>query len=566
MKNLLDTRTGTLQDILGNGKTYNIPSFQRDYSWEEEHWEDLWNDFLSTKETEQPHYMGTIVLQNTGKQDCFTVVDGQQRLTTMTIFAVAIIKVLQDLSNKEIERKKNEERIEEIKRTFIGKKTIATLYYESKLKLNRNNNLFFQDNILILREPVAYSKLKDSEKLLWNSFKYFYNKISSEFSNDGEKITDFLENIVAKKMIFIQIIVDNELDAYTVFETLNARGVELTTTDLLKNYLFSLWAKNNAESQIEFLEEKWNKIVHNIGFKEFPTFIRYYLNSMQKLVRKEQLFKVIKLKVKSEKDVSKILDELEKKQILYNAIKNPDDDFWNDHKDKRLIVKALNELKLFGVSQPIPILFSLYDNLPDLFADILWDIVNISFRYNIIAKKNPNEQEVIYNTISQKIFKKEILNKKNIHDELKKIYVEDSDFKQFFSTKELSTGGKNKKKVKYILTKIENQLNNTDNDWSDANFTIEHILPENYSCEWDNVFKNNASKFIYRIGNYTLLEDKLNRECSNKSYIEKKEIYKKSRYKLTNSYCVKDEWNISAIGQYQEKLADFASSIWKIQF
>ncbi len=566
MKNLLNTRTSTLQDILGNGKTYNIPSFQRDYSWEEEHWEDLWNDFLSTKETGQPHYMGTIVLQNTDSQDCFTVVDGQQRLTTMTIFAVATIKALQDLANKEIEREQNEERIEEIKRIFIGTKTITTLYYKSKLKLNKNNNLFFQDNILILREPVAYNKLKDSEKLLWDSYKYFHNKISQKFSDDGEKIAGFLENIVAKKMIFIQIIVDDELEAYTIFETLNARGVELTTTDLLKNYLFSIWAKNNAESQINILEEKWNKIVHNIGFKEFPVFIRYYLNSKQKLVRKEQLFKIIKSEIKNEKDVSNILEELEKKQVLYNAIKNPDDDFWNGHNDKNIIVKSLYELKLFGVSQPIPILFALYDNLPDIFADILRDIVNISFRYNIIAKKNPNEQEVIYNKISQKIFKREILNKKHIYSELKKIYVEDDDFKQFFSTKEIRTGGKNKKKVKYILTKIENQLSNTDNDWLDANFTIEHILPENYSIEWDNIFEHNAIKFIYRIGNYTLLEDKLNRECSNKNYTEKKETYRKSRYKLTSNYCLKDEWSIYAINDYQKKLADFASSIWKIQF
>lgn len=566
MKNFLDTFTGTFQDILGNGKTYSIPSFQRDYSWEEENWEDLWNDFIITKESGQPHYMGAIVLQNTEKQDSFTVVDGQQRLTTMTIFAVATLKALQDLADKDIDKEQNQARMEEIKRAFIGRKTIATLYYESKLKLNKNNNLFFQDNILILREPFSFSKLKDSEKLLWESYKYFYQKIVKTFNDDGERIADFLENIVAKKMIFIQIIVDNELDAYTVFETLNARGVELTTTDLLKNYLFSLWVKNNSESQIEILEEKWNKIVNNVGFKEFPIFLRYYLNSKQKIVRKEHLFKVIKSEVNKEKDVFNLLEELEKKQVLYNAIKNPDDDFWNDHPNKVSITKSLNELKIFGVTQPIPILFSIYDNLPDLFAIILRDIVSISFRYNVIAKRNPNEQELVYNTISQKITRKEIIGKKGIHDELKKIYVADDDFKQFFSTKEISTGGKNKKIVKYIFTKIENQLSVTDNDWSDANFTIEHILPENYSVLWDEIFEKNAGNFIYRLGNYTLLEDKLNRNCSNKNYEEKKVKYRESRYKLTNTYCLKDEWTIYAINDHQKKLADFASSVWKIQF
>ena len=124
--------------------------------------------------------------------------------------------------------------------------------------------------------------------------------------------------------------------------------------------------------------------------------------------------------------------------------------------------------------------------------------------------------------------------------------------------------GRNKKLVKYILTKIENHLSHTDNDFNDANFTIEHILPENFSDDWDNQFMNEAAQFVCRLGNHTLLEFKLNKASGDKTYEEKKEVYAKSRYKLTQEYINYDEWDLQALNSYQKKLAKQAITIWKI--
>ncbi len=91
-------------------------------------------------------------------------------------------------------------------------------------------------------------------------------------------------------------------------------------------------------------------------------------------------------------------------------------------------------------------------------------------------------------------------------------------------------------------------------------------MPEKFNQEWNDIFTQNANKFIFRLGNYTLLESELNRKCSNENYVFKKDLYKKSKYKLANTHCFKDVWDVGAISEYQKKLSDFASSIWKIQF
>ena len=566
MTELFTPSNASFKDIIGNGKKYKIPPYQRDYSWSEENWEDLWNDFLSVEKTGNPHYTGSIVLNKIDKDgDEYEVIDSQQRLTTLTIYAVSTISILKELISKNIDVSENNVRINLIGSGYIGIQDMTSLLYTSKLTLNKNNDTFFQDYILRIRNPISYNKLKDSEKSLYDCYNYFKNQISLKFKEDGEKMTNFLDNIVGKKMFFIRIVVDEDTNAFTIFETLNARGVDLTTTDLIKNYLFIVCSKL-PESQMEVIEDKWNLLVHQIGLKEFPIFLRYYLNSKQELVRKDRLFKSIKSDIKNTQDVIELLDKLTEKEVLYNALKDPNDELWNDYDNKTVIVNSLKELKLFGSTQQIPLLFAIHDKLKDLFPIILRDLASLVFRYNTICKKNPNEMETVYNNIAQKIYKSEITEKNQIYQNLEKIYVNDKDFKQSFSGREISSSGNNKRLIKYILTKIENQESGSDNSWDDSSSTIEHILPQKPDDQWENNFNNNASKYIFRIGNYTLLETKLNKKCGNNNYEIKKKSYMESKYLITKKYCLKDDWDSGTINEYQEKLAKIASSVWKISF
>ena len=108
--NLLKTNDVTFLDLIGNGKKYHVPAFQRDYSWEQEHWEDLWNDIDDlVEQPEGRHYMGALVVESTSDRD-FQIVDGQQRMATLSILALAIIATLCEQGATDSEKLANQDR------------------------------------------------------------------------------------------------------------------------------------------------------------------------------------------------------------------------------------------------------------------------------------------------------------------------------------------------------------------------------------------------------------------------------------------------------------------------
>jgi hypothetical protein len=174
-KSLMTPSTISLSGLLGNGVTYNVPTFQRDYSWKIDNWIDLWEDIKILLNTGNDHYMGAVVLQRTADKS-FLIIDGQQRFTTLSILALAIIKNIQDLIDSNNDAENNKERIQELRRGFLGQRDPGSLTYTSKLFLNENNDAFYQRNLLQLVPPNNTRSLPDSDKLLWNAFDFFYLK------------------------------------------------------------------------------------------------------------------------------------------------------------------------------------------------------------------------------------------------------------------------------------------------------------------------------------------------------------------------------------------------------
>ena len=561
--NLLQAQPVNLNDILANGKKYKVPTFQRDYSWKEENWDELWEDIEAVKEHNQPHYMGAIVLQSLGS-DTYTIIDGQQRLATLSILALAVIQRLQDLVDNGKEPEQNQERKDLIGKRYVRAKDEASLHYYSKLFLNENNNSFYQTSLVNLQKPINLHRQKDSNKLLWRAFEYFYQKVKGYFGDEvsGETLVSFIRDQVAEKMLVIQILVEDELNAYTVFETLNARGLELTTTDLLKNYLLSLSSASELDQKIA--KEQWERIIQITDLDAFPKFLRYYWNSRYEFVTKERLFKALRASVKRKDDAFGLLNELEQIAGIYAALEDPNDELWTGNKDVRTHIQ---ELKLFNVTQCYSLLLVAYEKLPlPEFERVLRACVMISFRYNVIAGQNPKVQEGAYNRTARKIFNKTLTKATQIERELKEVYLSDEEFVAAFSTKTLNTK-RSRKLVRYILYSLENQLASQAYNYEDDFGTIEHILPENPVPDWEESFKKEEQvNFIFRLGNYTLLEPgKNNKDCQNELYAEKQPIYQTSKYHLTSQIAY-PEWTPAQIRNRQEQMAKWAKGVWRIQY
>ena len=559
-KNLLDTKTASWSELIKNGRTFIVPRFQRDYSWEEEHWEDLWYD-LDNLDEEDFHYMGYLVFQNNPTNE-YTVIDGQQRLTTLSIIALSVIQHIQELIGKNIDAKNNEERKKLLMDSYLGYKDPTSLVAKSKLTLNRNNNDFYQSYLMRFRGPTTKSKLKPSEKLLIEAVKYFYEKIKFKFGDNisGEKLADFLDKKAANQLVFTFITVDNDLNAFKVFETLNSRGVRLSSTDLLKNYLFMV-AAQNGETDIDQAERQWQNINNILGNIEFTTYLRHFWNSRNTIARKQSLFKVVKNSVTTAEQAFVLLDELENNAQLYAAFSQPEDDIWKQADQHEYI----RQLKLFGVTQCYPLLLAAYTKFDENeYARLLRCCAVIAFRYNIIGGLNPNKLEDEYNKTAREVSSGNLKNTRDIFRNLKPVYVSDEEFESAFAAKSIATKGKGTRLARYILFSLENQISNKKYDLFDSSVTIEHILPENPSQDWEAYFNlEEQIQFMFRLGNYTLLEESKNNECNNSIYFVKKEIYKSSSYKITAQDSIYDEWNPDRVLERQKKLARYAKTVWR---
>lgn len=562
--NLLDTRTISFGDLIGNGKIYKVPDFQRDYSWQEENWEDLWQDILELMESNSSHYLGAIVLQNSANSDKnFTIIDGQQRLATLSIIVIAVIDKIKNLIDKDIEKEANQDRLEILRRNYLADKDPRSLRYSSKLLLNENNDNFYQGYLINLRTPLNSRSLSKSNQLLWQAFKYYSSCIEklSKIIASGEKLAEFLTDTIAERLLFIQINVEDELNAYTVFETLNARGIELSSTDLLKNYLFSLF---QGADDLREAQRQWKRIINTVQMEKFPEFLRYYLSLKQTRVRRGRLFKLTRNLVKNAQQAFDLLDQLEDYSSLFVALSNPNDEFWRDLPDNRPFVR---ELQLFRVSQAYPTLLAAYKSFPPGdFTRLLKLVCVFSFRYTIVSSLNPNELEKIYNQVAIEISRGDIINPRQVFENLRSVYVADEKFKQDFAYLSISTKGQKKKLARYILWKLESDADTSNKPADEDGFSIEHILPESPSDHWrDDFTDDQIEEMVYNIGNLTPLEPKLNRQIGNEVYSIKQEVYQKSSYALTKNILA-EEWTTDTIASRQRRLAQRAVYIWKSDF
>ena len=565
----------TYRQLIGNGLTYSIPRFQRDYSWTDEEWDDLWEDILTVLESldesvNDAHYMGYLVLQSSDDKEFF-VIDGQQRLTTLSIIVLAGLKNLNRIITQNVNPEQNKQRLEQLRSTYIGYLDPITLQSKPKLTLNRNNDFFYKTHLVTLNEKIPQRGFKTSEHNLRKASDWFDKKISDYIKNDtdkGVKIATIIEEI-SNKLFFTVITVNDELNAYKVFETLNARGVRLSATDLLKNYLFSVIHRDATSSynepELSNLEQPWENLVDRLGAESFPDFLRIFWNSRYQFVRNSELFKRVREKVCNRGDVFQLIRDMDSDIDIYLTLTNP----ITATNFSIKIRQYAEQLKMFSVKQPYSLLMASYRNLDvNEFEKVLKACVNISFRYNVISGLHTGDQERVYHKTALFLNQKNNGNTFNATDvikQLQSVYVKDDTFKANFSDKIIkTTASRNKKVVKYILSEIEDKESGIRPDLNDDSYNIEHIFPQNAEAGWDDFSERESVEMVYRLGNMTLCETSLNREMDNLPFTDKKAYLQQSRFIMTQAISENSEWTPRKIQQRQQQMARIATSIWRI--
>ena len=554
----------TYRRVIGNGLTYRVPMFQRDYSWGEEQWDDLWQDIIAviSSPDSSSHYLGYLVLQTEDDKN-FQIIDGQQRLTTLSLIVLAAMYNLKKLVNKKINLEQSQSRLNNLRNSYIGFEDAVTLLIKPKLVLNNSNNDYYQNQIVKLPDSLPKRGFSSSVHQMRKAFEFYCDKIANYTetkSDKGQETVQLIEEL-SDKLFFTVMNVSDEFNAYVVFETLNARGVTLSGTDLLKNYLFTILHNNNNISELKTLEDRWSAISKRIEENKLLDFVRIHWNSRNPLIRKLGLYKTIRSKIITPQAVFEFIDNLDADIDSYLNIVEPNKSSWNEKcKNYSLI------LKTFRIAQAYPAILAARRVMDDPeFEKFLRLIVIISFRYNIICGLNPNDLEAVYSSISQLLYSSGDHSFDRIRAILRPVYPTKEQFKAAFKNKRFAAKS-NQPLVHYILKSIDSQSLETNPAKDEFHSTIEHILPLNpKESEWVDFTADDIESYSLRIGNLLQLEASLNRDIGNSEFAAKTIVYGKSKYRSTQEIASYPNWSIQAIEARLDHMADQANHIWRIE-
>lgn len=433
------TENNTYRKLISNGLSYRIPHFQPDYCWSENEWEDLWVDVMGVVQADgkAAHYMGYLVLQSSDNKT-FDVIEGQQRLTTLMLIILAVLKNLTRLIAEKKNPENNQQRLDQIRQSYIAYLDPVTLVPRPKLTLNRNNDVYFQ-NYLIPLNHLPQAGCNESELRLCKAFEWFAMKISeytkTAGGDEGVMLASLVEAI-SDRLLFTVISVTDELNVFKVFETLNARGVRLSSTDLLKNHLFSvLYADKDHLHEMKVLEDRWDAMEVRLGGENFPDFLLMYWVTRHSFITQPELFRTIRSCVTSREKVFELLQGMEEDIHTYLALTQVESSQWPVD-----LKEYIRDLHLLRLSQPFSLLMAAHRMLSASdFERVLRNCIAISFRYVVIGSQPTNQQVSMYYLVAQKISSGDIRTAAAALEAMQSIYPSDNEFRGAFSANEIGT-------------------------------------------------------------------------------------------------------------------------------
>ncbi|MDY5213042.1 DUF262 domain-containing protein [Intestinibacter sp.] len=537
-------------------KTYWIPDYQREYSWDaDEQVEDFWMDIESLiEEGRKQHFFGQIVVHVDNEDEKYYIIDGQQRTSTSIIFLSVINNLFKEMEN---EYKSARNRCEDIRLKYIGR--FSEEENELKLFMGKIDREYFQDNIQAGIPQDDNNQSSPSHKRIKKAFYYFDKKLREKVNTTQEiseryKVLNLYYKTFIEKFQVMYVETDDINEAFIIFETLNDRGKALETADLLKNHVL-----RRSGDRIDTVKGNWEKILDVLDNIDTTKFIRHYWNATSKFTRERDLYKRIRDKISNAKESEEFTFNLIKAAKVYKSLVNPNDETY--FLDSEL-VNTLIKLNEMGARSFYPIILAMsHCNFND--QDILKvtkALEVLVLRNFVVAGKVANKYEIVFAKIAYNISHREYLTAEQIVGAINKEIISDEEFFNAFTTFTI----KKTSIIRYILSKINNSLNSevqiVDNN---DKVHIEHIMPKGKG-DW-NINDEDHQRYLWRIGNLTLLGAEYNRKNSNKLFEDKKEMYSKSKIDISNVLTKYNKWNIKEIEERQKELAKLAKDIWAIR-
>ncbi|MGO9959157.1 MAG: DUF262 domain-containing protein [Solirubrobacteraceae bacterium] len=530
-----------------------VPRFQRRYSWEEEHITEYWTDIERARAAGDAYFMGTVVLASDVSGDGRKlIIDGQQRITTTAVLLIAARDRLAELGQDRAAQALEASHLSDY--VLVQEETVA------KLTLSPDDHETYN----LLLERSAVDERHDALASAYRQLKGYLDGLTPDQA-DYRRLIELVEYLDGEVQVLLAV-ASGLPEAYVIFETLNDRGADLTTADLLKNYLFS----EAGEQGISHAESVWIRLSGRFDKPDdFVKVLRYEYMSRRGRVTNRALYKALQADIgKGPSAVRAYVDRLDHALQRYVALREPDDASWSSQAIE--VKDSLLAFRRFGFEASTPLLLAAFTTWSHSDATRFVDVVAAwSVRAWMAGLLGGGTAENAFCEAAVAVSDGKATNSDEVRGHMGELVPDDTAFRRAFA----SFGAITTTRAKYILARLERQhlAGNGESteampDWSSKAVSVEHIFARSMkreTFETDADFDRFAS-MRDQLQNLTLLERTLNAGLEDKPFSEKQATYGASAFALTRELSQRDDWNFEAAAARAERLADLAVRAWPL--
>jgi Protein of unknown function DUF262/Protein of unknown function (DUF1524) len=545
----------TLGRALRQGKL-TVPSNQREYAWKDRHVKDLFNDVRNVIDGDDDEYfLGTIVVL-TGDDDYRIVVDGQQRLATTLIFLAAV---------RDFFRSKHDtQAVTTLEATYISSVNLnlPSRPSEPHLRLNDADHDFFLRRVI--QGDTKTRPSRPSHRLIDRAAKIAAEEVAAIANVAPDKQGPALlkwADFFATKARIIWVSVADDRTAYIMFETMNDRGLELSATDLIKNYLFRL-----SDNQLDQTKHHWSGmegLLESVGTADLlKDYVRHYWISLHGKTRAPVLFSAIKEEIKNKAKAVAFANELKQNALRYVGLQSSTSSIWSGYDAK--FKNDINTLNNFGIRLIRPLLMSVLRRFTKKEIILVFRLV-VAWSVRLLATgQGGGSLEDEYARSALAIEKGEISTASALATSMKGALPSDdvfeANFRSFTVTKE--------PQARYLLEALELRRQSKGAAFKmlgGGDLTLEHVLPINPKMgAWDHFNTGEQEEYVYRLGNLALLQKKPNSDIGNESFAIKQPVLGAEDLILTREIAKHSNWTKQTIEARQAELAKLAIKTWPL--